>query len=85
MATASGSITDRYFQALNTIELLVSRKKTSSMSVSISSPTKNDFGTSSKKSTYDIALVELHQVAGVDYNAKMKVAEILKDPEEHAI
>lgn len=85
MATASGSITDRYFQALNTIELLVSRKKTSNMSVSISSPTKNASRTSSKKSAYNIALVELRQVAKVDCNAKMEVAEILNDPQERII
>ncbi|XP_027086969.1 uncharacterized protein [Coffea arabica] len=40
MSTTSGSVTDRYLRALDTIESLVSRKKSSSMSVSVSSPTK---------------------------------------------
>ena len=44
MSTASGSVTDRYFGALDTIELLVSRKKSSSMSVSVSSPIKHRSG-----------------------------------------
>ncbi|XP_071912506.1 uncharacterized protein [Coffea arabica] len=86
MSTASGSVTDRYFRTLDTIELLVSRKKSSSMSVSVSSSTKHRSGRDgSKKSEYDVAITELRGLENVAYVAKIAAAEILKDPQELAI
>ena len=85
MAIASGSVTNRYLKALDTIESLVSRKKTSSMSVSVSSPTKHRSCPGSKKSEYDVAMAQLRALEDVNYKAKIAATEILKDPQELAI
>ncbi|XP_071903853.1 uncharacterized protein [Coffea arabica] len=57
MSITSGSVTGRYLRALDTIESLVSRKKSSGMSVLASSLTKRRSGRYlSKKSDYEIAM-----------------------------
>ena len=86
MSTASGSMTGRYFRALDTIESLVSRKKSSSMSVLVSSSTKHRSGRDgSKKSEYDVAITELRGLENVACVAKIAAAEILNNPQELAI
>ncbi|XP_027062397.1 uncharacterized protein [Coffea arabica] len=87
MSTASGSVTDRYLRALDTIESLVSRKKSSSMSVSVSSPNKHRSSRDvSKKIDYDVAMDELQGLENVPYVAKFAAAaEILKDKQELAV
>ncbi|XP_071909538.1 uncharacterized protein [Coffea arabica] len=86
MSTASGSMTGRYFRALDTIESLVSRKKSSSMSVLVSSSTKHRSGRDgSKKSEYNVVIAQLRGLENVTYVAKMSAVEILKDPQELAI
>ena len=49
------------------------------MNVSISSLTKHASRSSLKKSTYDVALTKFWEMADIDYDTKMAVAEILKD------
>nr|XP_027111811.1 uncharacterized protein LOC113730743 [Coffea arabica] len=86
MSIASGSVTNRYLRALDTIESLVSRKKCSSMSVSVSSPTKHRSGRDrSKKSDYDVSMEQLWGLENVAYVTKMAAAETLNDPQELAI
>ncbi|XP_027066453.1 uncharacterized protein [Coffea arabica] len=83
MSTASGSVTDRYLRVCESIESLVSRKKSSSTSASVSSPDKNRSGRDpSKKTDYEIAMDQLKLIENVNFMAKYKAAEILKDKQE---
>ncbi|XP_071921428.1 uncharacterized protein [Coffea arabica] len=84
MSTASHS--DRYMKALDTIESLVSRHKSSSMGVSVSSPDKQCSGRGGPtKTTYEVAMDQLRGMENISYASKMAVAEILKDKQELAI
>ena len=86
MSTASGLVTERYLRALDNIESLVSRKKSSSMSVSVSSPNKYRSGRDlSQKTNYEVAMDQLRGIQNVPYVAKYAAAELLKDPQELAV
>ncbi|XP_071940108.1 uncharacterized protein [Coffea arabica] len=86
MSTASHSASDRYMKALDTIESLVSRHKSSSIGVSVSSPDKQCSGRGGPpKTAYEAAMDQLRGMENVSYAAKMAVAEILKDKQELAI
>ena len=75
MSTASGSVTDRYLRVCESIESLVSRKKSSSTSASVSSPDKNRSGRDpSKKTDYEIAMDHLKLIENVNFMANYQAS-----------
>lgn len=80
----SGGSTDTYFQLLDGLQSLVSKRKSCSTSSSVSSSTKNAPPFASKEDEMKRALEPLYAM-DLHYEVKLRVADILKNDADRAI
>lgn len=82
----SAAAHDRYYHVLDGLESLVSQKKSSSnsMSVSVCSPSKNQPASSKVKSAYEVALEQLSNLR-LPWEVHVRMGDILKDKQEQLL